>query len=357
MNESPQALLPGEKITNTWISQLLRAIRRQRPVAGPGLASKVTPDGTVLSAAVPQAHATAAGLAPFSLRHYNPTPDIQNALHRWMIYLPPGCLSVGGTCEPLNCKMTDHDGHENDVDWYFVDMKELDGGYRQETEGGSTVRYYERDIVVHSKTSAKVYGVDELSAPARRLFYVEARPRIANASGQPRTQEQEAANFWGDEFSQVVGTVTIRWERTGDGQGNNTVNITRTVVQTVKTPISVAGRAATNFDLVWYFGTNEWSELTCEKVYCVRNQLSAAGITLSGPTMTEVTGATASIYAKIKTNPLNPSASSGTVEVVTDPSGMTTDNDLTWLRLYSISYNRVTADWRAQSLANVQVYR
>ena len=98
-------------------------------------------------------------------------------------------------------------------------------------------------------------------------------------------------------------------------------------------------------------------KLAVSKVYCLRQNASAAGFTLSGPEMTDVTSAQATIYAKILTNPLNPNADAGTVEVVTDPQGMTSDNYLTWLLLYEMSGNAVTADYRAQSLANVQVYR
>lgn len=40
----------GEMITESWLAELVREVRRNRPVAGPGLSARVTPGGTVLRA-------------------------------------------------------------------------------------------------------------------------------------------------------------------------------------------------------------------------------------------------------------------------------------------------------------------
>ena len=346
----------GQAVRADLIGQIIDYMREITPVEGPNIRVSRTPGGSIISGRPGGGAGASADVAPWTVRKHS-TEDAPDG--QWEIWLPPGCMSVGGTLDPVNLAASAASGHAGDkAGWYLLALDEDEGAptRTEETEGEGgetvTVAVREYDIVAHAKTSAKVDGVDGLDAPARRLLYVSARKRLG--AGETRTAEEAAEGTWGDEFSQVVATVKIGTRTAGQGEPQTF----RKVTAAATAPISVAGRARSGFDLVWYFEVDaESAALSVTHVYCVRNQLSAAGITLSGPDMTEVTNATSSIYAKIKTNPLNPSASSGTVEVVTDPSGMTTDDDLTWLRLYSVSHNAVTADWRAQSLANVQVYR
>jgi hypothetical protein len=62
------------------------------------------------------------------------------------------------------------------------------------------------------------------------------------------------------------------------------------------------------------------------------------------------------VYAKVLTNPLT-SVAGSQVEVVADPQGIRRDDFITWLQLYTLQDNAAVTDWRAQSLANVQIYR
>ena len=298
-----------------------------------------------------------AGLAPFAVRCYKLDPTDTSQLaefpgkYGWKIYLPTGCLSVGGTCSPLNRRTKDIEGHEDeDGDWYDLAVDELaDSGALTATEDGKTVYYYEWDVVVHAKTSAKVYGVDALDADARRLFYVEARPRVM-PGGQARTAEQLAYCCWGDEFYQTVATFHVRTEPVTGG----VAKVSRNISQTVKTPISVAGHAASNFDLEWYFSVDgDTGKLECRKVCCRRVVQAAAGMTIEGPDYVDVTGAESTIYARIDVN----GAGDCVLGVVMDPEMSGSGDLVTWLLLYKMSYNMVKDDYRASSLVNVQVFR
>ena len=305
-------------------------------------------------------------LRPFAVRCYRLDPSETGVTREflgkygWKIYLPSGCLSVGGSCTPLNRKMNELDGHEDDDgDWYDLAVDESsDCGVRTVTEavpdgqGGTTnktVDYYEWDVIVHAKTSAKVWQVDGLDASARRLYYVEARPRKL-INGQNRTSEQQAENYWGDEFCQTGATFHVRIE----SNWPVAIKVSRSISQTVKNAISVAGRERSNFDLEWYFSIDDdTGKLKCEKVYCRRISTAAAGMNVTGPDYVDVTDAASTIYARIDTN----GAAENVLDVVLDPSATGGGDFVTWLKLYDMSFNVVKADYRASSLVNVQVFR
>ena len=294
-------------------------------------------------------------LRPFAVRSYRLDPEStgeERGKFGWMIYLPKGCVSVIDSCEIINKPMTDYEGHENERNWYRLPLDENSPGVyvtRNYSFEGQSYSEWEFDIVAHAKTSARLKGVDAIDTTSRRFLYVSA----AWAGGPARGPDPNDQAVWGDEFAQDVGTVVL----TCKNSGGSLSDFVRTYEHHCKNTLSVQGRVRSGFDLVWYFDKDNNGKLSVWKVYCIRNLLHAAGITLEGPEMTEVTGAEESIYAKIKTNPLNPNASEGTVEVVMDPQEITSDDNLTWLKLYSISGNIVSADWRAGALANVQVYR
>lgn len=358
MNELPPILMPGEKITNTWIRQLLRAIKRQKPLAGPGLSARITPDGTVLSAVAPHARA-AERLAPFACRYHVTDDDTDG---KWEVYLPYGSLSVGDVCEPVNTKMSDIDGHGDDAeDWHLLYIDESEGSptrTRTETvldgngeEQNITVNVRIWNIEVHGKTSAKVDGVDQLDDDARRLMYVAAR-RIRAYGETPAATDEELAKYrWGDEFSAVVGTVTV--ETKPDLVNGGTI-ATRIYKPLVKSAISVAGRQKSNFDLEWYLEVDEVGDLACNAVYCRRLNQAVAGFTISGPDYVEVTDAEDSIWATIEHNQ---AAGENIISIEIDPDGQGLDKMHTWLKLYDASYNVVRSDYRASALVNVQVFR
>ena len=296
-----------------------------------------------------------AELRPFAVRPYRLDPESEGeerGKYGWMIYLPKGCVSVIESLEILNKPMTDYEGYEEKRNWYRLPLDETAPGVwvtRNYSLDGVSYSEWDFNIIAHAKTSARLKGVGNLDTTSKRFLYISA----AWAGGPTRQPDPNDLAEWGDEFSHQVGTVVI----TCRNDSGSLSDFARTYLHHTKNALSVQGRVRSGFDLVWYFDKDNAGKLSVWKVFCIRNSLSAAGITLTGPEMTEVTGAQESIYAKIKTNPLNPNANEGVVEVVMDPTGITSDNFLTWLRLYSVSGNKVMADWRAQSLANVQIYR
>ena len=345
----------GQAIRADLIGQIIDYMREITPVQGPNILVSRTPGGSVISGKPGGAGGADSGTAPWTVRKHV-TEDDENG--QWEIWLPPGCMSVGAPLTPINKPASEASGHDDDrPGWYALHLDEGEGDETTETSGtgDSQVTTASRtwNIVAHAKTSAKMSGVDALDSPARRLLYVSAQKVQTDDEAAEATDAQQVANTWGDEFSQIVATVKIGTSTLVESDAKPF----RKTIQASSVPISVQGRARTNFDLVWYFKFSSDGALEVDDVYCTRTNAAAAGLTLEGPTLTKVTGAEKSIYAKVLTNPLNPDPNSGTVEVVMDPSGMQPDNFVTWLRLYDMSSNAVVADFRTQSLANLQVYR
>ena len=354
MNELPFPLGPGDKVTGTWISNLLRAVRRMKPLQGPGISTRVTPDGTVISAAVAAPRA-AAPLAPFAVRFHKTEGDPDG---QWEIYLPPGCCSVGGSCEPMNPKASEKSGHDDDDSWYALPGADSMAQESVPVGEGEDARHVTRrrfTVHAHVKPSAKVYGVDEIDAPARRLLAVCIRDSVTEdnlaASGRYEALRQyRIYNTAGDIFSAEVASVAI----TEDG-----TEVSRSVRQFRTTPIDLvpAGAGVSGFDLVWSLEFNPYSEqLHTQKLYCVRQTGAAAGIAITGDTMTEVQTSAGKVYARIDATHLD--NGSGIVQVLKDPQGVETSSPyVVWLPLYDLEINGcVTADYRSQSLVNLQLF-
>lgn len=335
----------GEPIRAELIRQMLDYMRRITPVAGPNIKVSIGPGGAKIEGTPGGTAAVAVPLAPWTVRLHKTDDDVAG---QWEIYLPPGCMSVGGNCEPLNKAASEKSGHADDpAGWYALDLDETAGDPTStETDGeGNTANVREYSIIAHAKTSAKVYGVDDLNASARRLLWVEARKTPSAAELASQTGTDRVFGTWGDEFAQIVGTVTITTEGT---------DISRRIVVSCSTPISVAARARTNFDLVWYFDFDEDGSLEVKKVYCLRQFAAVAGITVTGDTMTDVTDAS-TIYARVDATSLG--AGANIVQVVKDPDGVYISQPrVVWLQLYAVTSNAVTADYRSQSLTNLQLY-
>ena len=310
-------------------------------------------------------------LAPFACRRKLPAGETaQNSQYRWEIYLPPGCVSCGHSCEVLNKPMPELQGYEDDDGWFLLygtqvgatDRPNISSTETVEIAGASHSIIKEEhwwDVVVHAKTSAKVYGVDELDASARRMVYAQAH-RIWPADAMAPVENQRRwRGYEGDEYSQVVGR--IKWCSTIDATAS-TGSTSWVFEPYTRAAISVAGRVPTNFDLVWYFSVDDTDGgLAVEKVYAVRLEQAVAGLMVKGPTMTEVTDAEEDIYALITTNPESTTAElENVISVVCDPfsNGDPASNQfVTWLKLYDIAHNVVSADYRASSLVNVQTFR
>jgi hypothetical protein len=312
----------------------------------------VTPGGTFIDSE-PGVGGGLSGTPPWTVRYH--APDGGDG--QWEIWLPSGCMSVGSTLLPLNRPASESSGHEGDMPgWYLLHLDEEEGSAEASTEGEgeSQVTISARTFLVeaHAKTSARIDGVDPLSPDGRKLLYVSARKRLTQEEEAAETAAQKVANTWGDEFSQVVATVTVGTRQKGEDKPQ----AFRKVVQAASAPISVQGKSPAGFDLLWYFAVAQDGSLAVTRLFCVRPSMSAAGTTISGPAMTEIALGAGTVYAKVLTNPLT-SVAGSQVEVVADPQGIRRDDFITWLQLYTLQDNAAVTDWRAQALANVQIYR
>lgn len=297
-------------------------------------------------------------VAPFTVR-FHQTEDDQTG--QWEIYLPNGCCNVGGGCAPMNPKASEKSGHEDDADsWYALPGADDNLAQKNVTvgEGEDAREVTQRRFTVyaHVKPSAKVYGVDEINDPARRLLAVCIRDGVVEdnlaAGGHVNSLGQyRSYNTAGDIFSAEVASVAI----TEDGTG-----VSRSVRQFRTTPIDLvppAGTGVSDFDLVWSLEFNPYSgQLHTMKLYCVRQTAAAAGIAITGDTMTEVQTSAGKVYARIDATHLD--NGSGIVQVLKDPQGVETSSPyVVWLPLYDLDTNGVvTADYRSQSLVNLQLF-
>ena len=349
MPEFPPDPVPGAPVSASWMRGLLAVCRACMPIAGPGMRASYTPNGTVLTAGA-TAVAPTKNLKPFTVRWHKPA----DSEGQWEVYLPPGCLSVGGTCEPLNRRVSVTAGHDDEPDWYRLELDESAGdpitGAPVDGNGNTVQTQYRKwQVVAHAKTSAKIYGEDEIDEDARRLCYVSAEPTwSANDSNDDKWR-----SYAGDEFSQQIATVIVDEESDGSG---------RRVEQTVSSAISAAGKTRTNFDLVWCVAIGSDNLLEVKKLLCVRNRMSIAGMVAKGDTLVDVSAAVhdgdegSYIFAKIRSNEYD--QNENIVEVHVDPSGPTSNDFTTWLELYRLRNNGgIMDDYRPSALTNSQVYR
>ena len=306
------------------------------------------------------------GFSPFAVRWQMPEEGTRDSDRKMEIYLPTSCVAVGRTCEVLNTPMTELEGFENDDNWFllagYVNGAPYAGNVETTetyTEDGQThsVYYTEDwyDVVVHAKTSAKVYGVDALDATARRLVYAHAHRVYPPNMHIPPTESMKDAGYEGDEFSMTVGRLK-RCVRVVDSSSGK---VWWEYDHYRSQPIAVAAKERTNFDLVWYLEIDEnTGKLVCKNVYCIRNLTTIGGMTVAGPTMTEVTGAADSLWVRINTNTLITGNAQNILAVVVDPDNPSSDdNFVTWLKIYDMANNVVKADYRASALVNAITYR
>lgn len=350
MNGLPEPPNRGEPIRAELIRQMLDYMRRITPVAGPNIKVSIGPGGAKIEG-TPGGEVQAEALAPWAIRRHVTEGDSQG---QWEIWLPPGCMSVGEDCTPLNKPASAKTGHADDAaGWYALRLVENEGEPTRtesaENENGGQVTLQVRDfsIIAHAKTSAKEYGVDELDAPARNLLYVSALKTPSQA--EQESSGDSVAEYCGDEFSQVVATITV----TVNGE-----ETTRRIVPRCKIPISVAARERTDFDLVWVFEFDDNGAAKAKNLYCVRQAAAAAGITITGDTMTDVLSngsQPVKVYARVNVTDL--ASGNGIVQVLKDPQGVNISSPyVVWLALYDIKENTVVADYRWQSLTNLQLF-
>lgn len=346
----PPDLVPGAPVSAAWMRRMLAACRACTPISGKGVRISYKPNGAFINVDVDAVGSVAeAKYFPFLVRFHTTDTDTTG---QWEIRIPNGSVSVGGACSPINRRASDTSGHDGEDGWYLLYLDESEGTAetRQETDAdGNTITVSTRRwaVTAHCKTSAKITGVDALNAAERRLVYFSA-DKIA-APGETFTDEQMARTFaWGDEFSAVVGTIVVE-ERNGEK--------TKRFEKNGMMAIAVAGRAKQNFDLVWYFSVAKNGKISCDNVYAIRNNMTVAGMTVVGETMTDVSALYAAgnhkLYANIRIN----GAGQNVIAVYVDPSDTNPDSDFTvWAQLYSKGASDLV-DYRASALNNIQVYR
>ena len=289
----------------------------------------------------------AALLAPFACRYH----EVEDGGAQWEIYIPDGCCNYGGSCAPVNPAASESGGgHEDDAaGWRVLYLDEDAGATGTDNDGNS---YREWRVEIHVKPSAKMWQVDDLNKPARRLVWA----CVVDILKDPATvtEEERYANTPGDSWSCIVARVRVT-----DVEEDGETHKLRTVTHLRRTPVDVAdyGETLAGFGLVWYLSV-ENDALQVNRVYCVRQQLALAGIAVTGDTMTDVTDAE-QVFAKIDTSE-GVVSGIGLVSVVADPDSgdtSTSGDFVTWLLLYVLVRNTVTGDYRENSTRNVQIYR
>lgn len=334
----PRKMAPGEHLTAAHYNALLDYVRRVTPLAGANVTVDYRLGGAVISG-TPGGTAERAAVKPFTVRYHE---------DQWEIYMPSGCVNVGGTCSAINpAAATGGNTHKDDPDgWRVVYIDESRGTTGTDSDNNT---YREWDVTVHAKTSAKMYGIDDLNAPARRLVWAGVTDRL-----KPYSQMTDAERYKdtpGDTVSAVVARVRVT-----NVSGGGVEKTERTVKQVRNTPLDVGdAHAPIGFDLLWYFSVDD-GELKVENVYCIRQMASLAGLSATGDTMTDVNGAEW-VYAKIETADMT--NGDGIVEVVPDPGNdvYSSTDTVVWLALFRMNENTVVEDYRENSLKNVQVYR
>jgi len=330
----PRRMAPGERLTAANYNALLDYVRRITPIQGANITVDYRLGGSVISG-TPGGAAEDEGVQPWTVRWHS---------DQWEIYLPDGCCNVGDSCENLNPAAAVTDGHESDGDaWRLLYVDEAGATTGTDSDGNS---YVEFTVTAHAKLTAKVYGVDDLNAESRRLLFVGAQDALNDSP----TDAEKYRDTPGDGWSCVVATIRITSvSEDGETTTKRTITQYRDAVADVSTDTGTQA-----FELVWYFSAED-GLLAVEKVYCVRQNLGLAGMSVTGDTMSEVTDAS-TVHAKIDTTDM--SSGTGLVEVVADAEDTDVGTDVgTWLPLFEMTENTVTGDYRANSINNVQVYR
>ena len=338
MITAPRKMAPGERLTAANYNALLDYVKRITPLAGANVKVDYRLGGAIISG-TPGGDVADRTVKPFAVRHH---------AGQWEIYMPVWCVNVGGTCAPINpTATTGGNAHADDPDgWRVLYLDESNGTTGTDGDGNS---YREWNVAVHAKTSAKMYGVDALDAPARRLVWAGVTDSL-KTSGQ-MTDAERYKDTPGDAFSCDVAHIRVTTV-SNDGEPETA----RSVTQLRETPVDVGDvQAPIGFDLVWYFSVDD-GELKVENVYCVRQLASLAGISATGDTMTDVKGAEW-VYAKIETADMT--SGNGIVDVVSDPGidVYSSTDTVMWLALFRMNNDTVVEDYRENSLKNVQVYR
>lgn len=302
------------------------------------------------------------GIAPFAVRLHKTDGD-QTGL--WEIYLPAGCCNVGGTCEPLNPPASDTSGHEDD-DLAWRSLGRINFG---NFDPGSVPAAPKVNAIVeiHVKPSVKVFGVDNLdNTVARRVIWASVRDQNLDDYWRDKRGYEIVRSLYRDKPGDVLETDVAALTATknpGDDEWGISISPLRSTSIVAAVP---QGTGVSNFDLVWVLATEPRSggagyglELVVKKLLCIRQLAAAAGISITGDTMTDVVSdvnnRAVKIYARIDVTDLTGGAQ--IVKVLKDPEGVSISSPyVVWLPLYETMFNAVTSDYRSQSLTNLQLF-
>lgn len=328
---------PGERISASWMRNLVRYVRAITPVSGPGVKVVRTPNGTMLSADQPRpskAISKVQETPPYTIRHVvqNET-DVDGTIPYtgWEIYLPQGCMSVGGPCTPLNppATRTSSGSTVTVTDWYRFNTPARTAG-----QSGSFT------VTAHAKISAALTGTDTIYTAPKRYLWVESHDR--QPSGSPNTA--------GDVFSLFVGFI---------GDGN-----TPSIDQYAKSNISMTGEANREFELLWFFSVTDLT-LSLDDLYLRNQSVTAAGVTFASVTTRSIPTNAVSVYLRIDTAsvPYSPSIVTFTSEthqndgfnIASQVAAVMSPADI-YVEIYGLASGNVTLDNRS-ALNSIQIYK
>lgn len=342
-----------EKISAKWAGDITRTMNARRLIAGKGIKLKKSPNGIVI-----ESTATGTGKAsvfyelnPFMCRYV--TIDTTGSYDGWEIYLPPGCVSISQTHEPLNPKATRkikaENGEQKTIeveDWYRLEIPSQEVNYQD-----GTVHW---NVVVESKGCAAIDGVTSFGSMPMQYIWARAY--------DPHNIDEawNTKDVGGTTFSNVVGSIMITEE---DGSEDKA----RTYFHDVKYPIFVMDTSSQTMKLIHSFSVNsEDVQLDTAKLYLSNQAFTAAGATYISDNLTEIDDNATSIYLEVdaSTSPylgrihaFTNSQNNETEELKTEDSiSQLMKPDNIFILLFRLENHKVVLDNRA-ALNNIQLYK
>lgn len=318
MIQTPHKVAPGEHVDAAHYNALLDYVLRTTPRMGRNVLFEEKPNGIFISAAVAAAAAEPSETHPFAVRWHEASkpqagePTDQGSA-QWEIYLPDGCVT--GSFSYVFVELTpakESPGHSGDeAGWYRLAVDDVETA---------------QNIVVHVKWPCTRQGYN---LPVACIY--------ARAQSDAQTYARQRELMAGDIATATVATVEIGPEATRIRQ-------TRTV------PLDVAAPDAAPFDLQYTFRFSPEGEAELNTIQATRQYGVAGFVYVSGQNANIPLDATY-VYLRFDTT-VNPPA----VSIVADPNDTETTDEVTWVRLYRLSYGFIMEDDRS-SLYGVVFYR
>lgn len=340
---------PGQRLRADAAAALVDEVNRNHLVAGPGIALRRTPAGTVISAAVaPAGGGGGGGKHPWRVRYHEPPPEVEGGTApdpQWEVYLPAGTLTIGSSCYVINKPATSTTGHTSDTGddgWYILPL----------AEGSSGEKLFH--IVAHGKANVKMASGSGGAYSNAAPFVLVAAEEVAGgdeAQHHPMENFTLKKHYAGDVWNAVIATVTIKTETV-----DNETETTRQVRQTATAAVNVPAATPRYFRPLWqlsYDGSGQ-DILDTDSVTLENRTIYVGGVA------TEVADTDLSddgdvyIYLTIDTSGAEPEAELSKKNATdTQPASTATSQPV---MIFTMSANRVTADLR-DNLSNLPYYR